>query len=104
MAKRLSVIVGDADQQRLECFFRAGTPESEALRAWAAGHDLGRTNSEAGVIRALMRAGADALEERALDTGYAELAVTYDDGHAGEERRRARDQYAARTEARQDAE
>ena len=46
--------------------------------------------------RALLRAGADALHEQALDVGYAQLASDFDDLSADADRRVARDRHAQR--------
>jgi hypothetical protein len=99
MTKRLSLILGAADESVLEPFTRSGTGQHRVLQRWAAEHGVGTVNSEAAAIRALLQAGADALRDEVLDDGYAELAQVYDGAQEGEERRAARDRYVARTEA-----
>lgn len=66
--------------------------EHGTLTAWAAEHNLAvRDSSEAAVLRVLVRAGAEALLERALDEGYAKLAAELTDENRAERRaRRAR--------------
>ncbi len=99
MTKRLSLILGEADESVLEPFIRSGTGQHRVLQRWAAEHGVGNVNSEAAAIRALLQAGADALRDDVLDDGYAELAQVYDETEAGDERRAARDRYVARTDA-----
>ncbi|MGH3417190.1 MAG: hypothetical protein ACRDSS_12045 [Actinocrinis sp.] len=99
MSKRLSVILGDADQERLEPFLAEGSEERDVLRRWAARRDAGGVDSEAAVIRALLRAGTEALRDHVLDLGYAALALEYDSGGGDADRRAARDRYIERTEA-----
>jgi len=99
MAKRLSVIIGDADELRLDPFFIADSPERSALQAWLAGHGERPATSDAASIRALLRAGAEAIRDAALDAGYAELAEEYDEKGARADRRTARKRYADRTDA-----
>lgn len=60
MVKRVSLILGQADEAVI-----------------------------ADVLRALLRAGADALNEQALDVGYAQLASDFNDLSADAERRGA---------------
>lgn len=97
MAKRLSVILGNQDEQRVLQFASPGTPEREALQSWVAQHGGGKLGSEAAVIRALVHAGAFSLQEELLDAGYAEMAGTYAD--EDEDRRAVRRRYIERTEA-----
>ena len=99
MAKRLSLILGDSDESMLEAFLRAGTEHHRVLQHWAAEHGMGAINSEAAAIRALLRVGADALDDDVLDDGYAKLAEFYGGSEPANERREARDRYVARTEA-----
>jgi hypothetical protein len=99
MAKRLSVILADVDEVRIEPFMESSTPQHAVLQGWVARHGGGNVNSEAAAIRALMWAGAVALQDEVLDIGYAELATFYADDEARAERRAARDRYVARTEA-----
>ncbi|HEY3016234.1 MAG TPA: hypothetical protein VGJ41_14050 [Nocardioides sp.] len=97
--KRLSVIIGDADQARLDPFFVEDSPERSALQAWLTERGEKPATSDASSIRALLQAGAAAIREELLDDGYAELAEIYDEKAARAERRTARDRYADRTEA-----
>lgn len=99
MTKRLSLILGDGDQQLLEPFIRAGSGQHQVLQRWAAAHGAGSVNSEAAAIRALLQVGTAALRDDMLDEGYAELAQVYNSGQERDERRSATDRYAARTEA-----
>lgn len=99
MTKRLSLILGEGDQLRLEPFIRAGTDQNQVLQRWAAEHGVGAVNSEAAAIRALLQAGVEALRDDVLDKGYAELAQVYNGAEDRDERRAARDRYVARTEA-----
>ncbi len=75
--KRLSVTLEPIDQSTVFRFQTEGTPEHGALVNWAAGHDLDlrSVQSDAGLLRALLRAGAEALRESALQQGYAQLAA-----------------------------
>jgi hypothetical protein len=99
MAKRLSVIIGDADQVRLEPFFVKDSPERSALQAWLAERGERPATSDAASIRALLQAGAEALQDDILNAAYAELAEEYDDQAARADRRTARKRYADRTDA-----
>ncbi len=99
MTKRLSLILGETDESVLEPFIRSGTGQHRVLQRWAAEHGVGTVHSEAAAIRALLRAGADALRDEVLDDGYAELAQVYDGTEERDERRAARTRYVARTEA-----
>lgn len=104
MTKRLSLILGDGDQQRLEPFIQAGSGQHRVLQRWAQAHGAGSVNSEAAAIRALLQAGVEALLDDVLEEGYAELAKAYNnvqgrDSEERDERRTARDRYVARTEA-----
>jgi hypothetical protein len=98
MTKRLSLTLGDGDQQRLEPFIRAGSGQHQVLQRWASAHGAGPVNSEAAAIRALLHAGVEAMRDDVLDEGYAELARVYNDAEARDERRSARNQYVARTD------
>ena len=99
MSKRVSLILGDLDEQRVLPFVRTGTGENAALRQWAARHGEPLVKSEASALRALLQAGAEALQDEVLDAGYAALAAEFDDAEARAERRAARDRYAARTDS-----
>ncbi len=98
MTKRLSLILGDGDQQLLEPFTHAGSAQHQALLRWAEAHGTGPVNSEAAAIRALLQAGAEALRDDALDEGYIELAQVYNGAEERDDRRSARALYVARTE------
>ena|SRR5438445_1146211 len=101
MGKRLSLILADSDEALVQPFTLPGTEQHQALREWAAQRGISSVESDAAALRALLRAGAEALTEAALDIAYAQLAVTYNaEPHAAEERRAARDRYIARTESR----
>lgn len=99
MAKRLSLILGESDQQRLEPFLQDGSGQHQVLQRWAAEHGVGSLNSEAAAIRALLHAGVEALHDDVLDEGYEKLARVYHGTEETGERRAARDRYVARTEA-----
>lgn len=77
--------------------------EHAALVHWAASHGVplpaGERN-EAAVVRALLRAGAEALQEQALEQGYAELAKTFAGGDERDEARALRARYARRIDTR----
>ena len=103
MAKRLSVILGDSDEQCIERFMDLSSVERAVLQQWVARNGGGRVGSEASVIRALMQAGAAALQDEVLDAAYSDLAVLYDDTAMAAERRAARDRYVDRIEASVDA-
>lgn len=98
MTKRLSVTLDDEDEQVVQAFAEAGSHENSALRAWAEqrGLTLGESNSEAALLRLLVRAGAESLAEKVLDAAYAQFAVEIDAGAA--ESRAARARYVKRTE------
>lgn len=93
------MILGNGDEERLKPFFDVSTRQYEALQRWAQRNGTGAVNSEAAVIRALMQAGAEALSDEILDSGYAELALTYNNPEEDVERRLARGHYVERTEA-----
>ncbi|MEJ7629997.1 MAG: hypothetical protein WKF54_10440 [Nocardioidaceae bacterium] len=95
----MSVILEDADHERLEPFLSPETAEHVVLQDWVSSHGGRELGSDAAVIRALMHAGASALHEQILDVGYAELAVLYDNDDADAERRTARRRHLDRTKA-----
>jgi hypothetical protein len=99
MSKRVSLILGDADEQAIEPFIRAGSGQYEVLRQWAARRGDLAVKSEASALRALLQAGVEALRDEVLDAAYAELATTFHGQAERSERRAARDRYAARTDA-----
>lgn len=98
MTKRLSLILGEPERLALQPFTDPETDQRHALERWAAEHGVGAVSSEAAAIRALLLAGAEALRDDALDAGYADLAKQYNAPEARDERRAARDRYAARTD------
>lgn len=71
----------------------------KVLRQWASQRGETDIKSEAGALRALLQAGAEALREHVLDTGYAQLAAEFNTEPAHAERKAARARYARRTEA-----
>ncbi|HEX3588800.1 MAG TPA: hypothetical protein VHV74_04140 [Pseudonocardiaceae bacterium] len=84
-ARRVSVTLDGSDQRAIEAFADPSRPEHATLEAWASRHDLNlRDESDAAVLRALIRAGAEALQEKALEDGYDLLAKS----RAGDERER----------------
>ena len=77
-----------------------GSPAFEVLRDWASEHNAADDiKSEAAALRALLRAGAEALKDRVLDVGYAQLATQLNTEPSTVERLAARDRYARRTES-----
>lgn len=84
MSKRLSLTLEREDEIAVEPFTHAGTPEREALAAvLATGPGSGKTVtallaveglSDAAILRALIRVGADTIRDRLLADGYAALA------------------------------
>lgn len=94
----MSLILKDGDQAVIAPYLEEGSASFEALRQWASQRGGGEIRSEAGVLRALLQAGAEALREQALDAGYADLAEEFNAEPAHRERRAARDRYARRTE------
>lgn len=100
MSKRFSLILGDSDEARIRPYLDQGSPAFEVLRRWANEHDVADDiKSEAAALRALLQAGAKALQEHVLDAGYAELATEFNTESSRIERREARDRYARRTES-----
>jgi hypothetical protein len=72
----ITLTLDGPDQQAIEPFVDPSRPEHAALEAWAALHDITlRDQSDAAIIRTLVRVGAEALLERALEDGYARLAA-----------------------------
>ena len=68
------------------------------LEAWAEAHGISvRDASDAAILRTLIRAGAEALREKALEEGYARLARSRQEDRA--ERRAIRDRGLNRTES-----
>lgn len=99
MSKRVSLILKDADEAVIAPYLNEGSASFEVLRLWASQRGESEIKSEAGALRALLQAGAEALRERVLDAGYAQLAAEFNSEPARAERRAARDRYARRTEA-----
>lgn len=101
MTRRLSVTLEPEDQRLVTAFEDPATAEHAALAAWATdrGLDPERFATEASIIRALLRAGAESLREQALGEGYAALAAELT-AEEREETRSARDRYVRRTERR----
>lgn len=98
MAKRLSLTLHDDDERALASFMAEGGQERRALLAWAAQHGMKTASeSEAALLRMLIRAGASAIRENALDAGYAALAEARDEGDA--DRRSARRTYLERSDS-----
>lgn len=87
------------DEQAVSTFTEAQTREHAALVEWVTARETGRgrLTSEAAVVRALLRAGVEALRERALEAGYADLVASRTEDEAGQTRA-ARDRYVDRTE------
>ena len=99
MSKRVSLILGDADERAIAPFIQSGTDQYEVLRQWAARHGDLSVRSEAGALRALLKVAVEALRDEVLEAGYAELATVFHGEAERAERRTARDRYAARTDA-----
>ena len=101
MSKRVSLILGDSDEAVIAPYLSQGSPAFEVLRHWTSQRDVADDiKSEAAALRALLRAGAEALQEYVLDVGYAELAEEFNSESANVERRAARDRYTRRAEER----
>ena len=98
MSKRVSLILQDADEAAIGPYLHEGTASFEVLRQWASQHGESDIKSEAGALRALLQAGAEALGQLVLDSGYADLASEFNSEPAHAERRAARDRYVLRTE------
>jgi hypothetical protein len=98
-SRRISVTLDAPDQQAIEVFADHTRPERATLEAWATQHGLSlRDDSDAAVLRTLIRAGAEALREKALEQGYAQLAASRSDDLT--ERRALRDHGVKRSESR----
>jgi hypothetical protein len=100
MSKRVSLTLTDADQAVLAPYLSEGSPSFEVLRRWATRRGDSDIKSEAGALRALLKAGAEAFREHAFDTEYAQLASEFNSEPARAERRKARELYSGRTDAR----
>lgn len=99
MGKRLSLILKDGDEAVIGPYLSEGSASFEVLRQWASQRGEGDIKSEAGALRALLQAGAEALHELVLDAGYSQLAAEFNSEPAGAERKAARDRYTRRAEA-----
>lgn len=99
MGKRVSLILKDSDEAVIAPFLDEGSTSFEVLRQWASQQGAEDITSEAGALRALLQAGAQALRDRVLDAGYADFAVEFNSGSADKQRRAARDRYVRRSEA-----
>ncbi len=100
MTKRTTVSLDDADQQTLASFADPTRTEWDTLVESAARHGitLKRGASEATIIRALLRAGAAALREQAMEQGYAQLAEMWPEVHDSDEAAARRRSYAERVD------
>ena len=97
--RRVSVTLDTPDQQAIEPFADASSPEHSALESWAQAHGISvRDASDAAILRTLIRAGAETLRERALEEGYTRLAMSRREDRA--ERRAIRDRGLERTDSR----
>src|SRR5215472_8245370 len=97
--RRVSVTLDGPDQQAIEPFVDPSRPEHAILEAWALQHGLSlRDDSDAAVLRTLVRAGAEALRDRALEDGYDRLAMSRAEDE--EERRSLRARSVRRTVGR----
>lgn len=86
--RRISVTLDLPEQQAIELFGDPTRPEHATLEAFAATRGLTlRDESDAAVLRTLIRAGVEALREQALEQGYERLAEAQE---ADREERRAR--------------
>ncbi|WP_061002884.1 hypothetical protein [Mycolicibacterium mucogenicum] len=99
MSKRVSLILKDADEAAIAPYLDEQSVSFAVLRQWASQHGESEVKSEAGALRVLLQAGAEALRERVLDAGYADLADEFNSPSASAERKSARDRYVRRTEA-----
>jgi hypothetical protein len=99
MSKRVSLILKDGDEAAIAPYLSEGSASFEVLRQWASQRGESDIKSEAGALRALLQAGAEALREYVLDAGYAQLAAEFNSEPARAERQAARDRYVRRTEA-----
>lgn len=104
MAKRLSVSLDDEDVRTIDEFADPNSLAHEALVRWLTGQSVtisADTLSDAALLRMLVRAGAEALRERAIADGYAVLAASETEEELAESRA-FRDRYAQRTDSRYD--
>jgi hypothetical protein len=96
--KRLSVTLEPDDESAVTTFQAEGA-ERDALVLWAVQHgvDPRVVRSEAGVLRVLLRAGAETLREHALDRGYARMAASSSEVEEQAEGREARSRHLSRS-------
>ncbi len=105
MKKRISVSIDPEEERTIATFGDPTTAERTALTSWAVQHgvDASRLRSQAAVIRALVRVGAQSLRDEALDDGYAALAASLKTSEQTTteqaETREARERYLRRGEA-----
>ena len=97
MSKRVSLILKDSDEVVIAPYLDTDSTAFQALRQWASNRGAGDITSEAGALRALLQAGAEALRDAVLETGYADLATEFNRPEENAERRSARDRYPARS-------
>jgi hypothetical protein len=92
MSKRTTITLTAADEQALINVSDPASGTYSVLVDIAARHgiELHPGASEAQVVRALLHAGAAALQEEALNRGYAALAADYDAVHDRAEARARR--------------
>lgn len=98
--KRITVTLEGAEQDALSAFADPERTEHAALAAWAQERGLPLKGSEAAIVRALVRAGVEALQEKALELGYTRLAAELaanEDRQA--ERKLRRERRASRNES-----
>lgn len=97
--RRVSLTLDGPDQRAIEAFADPSRPEHATLEDWASEHGLSlREASDAAILRALVRAGAEALRMKALDDGYDRLAADREASRA--ERRAVRDRAVKRADER----
>jgi hypothetical protein len=98
VAKRTTVTMDDHDQQTLATVSDTDGPEWAMLVTLAAAHGIALRPgaSEATVIRALLRVGADVLREQVMARGYEQLAEMWSEVHDAAEARERRRRYADR--------
>lgn len=92
MTKRTTVTLDERDEQTLATFADPERAEWKALVGAAAelGIALKPGSSAATIIRALLQAGAKAIQEEALERGYEQLAKVWDEVHDRDEARARR--------------
>lgn len=98
MSKRVSLILKPDDEAALEPYLSAKGSHSLAVRRWGAERGLA-VNSEAATLRVLLRAGVEALQDEALEAGYADLATEFNSAELASERRAHRSRYADHTDS-----